>query len=328
MVHTASLLAKSFPANWPSPPTLAAYSYRLSLASRASHLSLVREATPTYGDSTDLDPFDDADALEELEEEIVTLAAHIHAATHRLLTLIAEFDCRRGWELGGHRSTAHWLSFSTGIDLGTAREKVRAARALSDLPRIGASMARGELSFSQLRALTRVATPENEGDLLELALGCTTAQLERMVRAFRRGDREDEAALEQEHHDRRCFSVFPDDDGMYLVRGRLPAEVGALLMRAVEAASDALFAEEMENGSGPQADSETAASRRRADAVGLLAERGMAVGFSDGPVSGTRAARYQVVLHVEAEALTEEGEPGRSELEDGTCVSSAMQSFA
>jgi hypothetical protein len=60
------------------------------------------------------DPFDDVDALEELEEEITTLAAHIHAATHRLLTLIAEFDRRRGWELGGHRTCAHWLHARTG----------------------------------------------------------------------------------------------------------------------------------------------------------------------------------------------------------------------
>ena len=95
------------------------------------------------------DPADDVDALEELEEEITTLAAHIHAATHRLLLLIADFDRRRGWELGGHRSCAHWLSFRTGIDLGTAREKVRTARVLVGLPLTSASMARGELSFSK-----------------------------------------------------------------------------------------------------------------------------------------------------------------------------------
>ncbi len=172
-------------------------------APRMAHLFLVREHTvPEYGDRgveatpiPTLDPFDDADALEELEEEIATLAAHIHAATHRLLTLIAEFDRRRGWELGGHRSCAHWLSARTGIDLGAAREKVRTARALESLPETGASMARGELSFSKVRALSRVATAENEGDLLEFARGCTTAQLERMVRGFRRGSREDEAAL-------------------------------------------------------------------------------------------------------------------------------------
>jgi len=141
------------------------------------------------------DPFEDCDALEELE--------------------------------------AHWLAYSTGIDLGTAREKVRAARALVELPRIGAAMSRGELSFSAVRALTRVATPETEGDLLELARGCTIAQLERVVRAYRLGSRQDEATPERERFDSRTLSVFPDDDGMYVVKGKLTPEVGALLMRPV-----------------------------------------------------------------------------------------------
>ncbi|MCL7958257.1 MAG: hypothetical protein M8843_09625, partial [marine benthic group bacterium] len=64
---------------------------------------------------SDVDPRAEVDALEELEEEIAVLAAHIHAATHRLLVLVAEYDRRRGWELGGHRSCAHWLAFRTGI---------------------------------------------------------------------------------------------------------------------------------------------------------------------------------------------------------------------
>ncbi|MHB1194056.1 MAG: DUF222 domain-containing protein [Longimicrobiales bacterium] len=170
----------------------------------------------------------DADAIEALGDEIAVLAAHIHAATHRLLVLLAEFDSRNGWEREGHRSCAHWLTFRTGIDLGAAREKVRAARALMGLPQTSAAMARGELSFSQIRALSRVATADNEGDLLELARGCTTAQLERVVRGWKRGSRQDEAALERERHERRTFSVFPDDEGMYVVRGKLPPEVGAL----------------------------------------------------------------------------------------------------
>jgi len=279
------------------------------------------------------DPFDDCDALEELEEEIVILAAHIHSADHRLLTLVAEFDRRRGWELGGHRSCAHWLAYSTGIDLGAAREKVRAARALVDLPRIGAAMNKGELSFTAVRALTRVATAENEGDLLELARGCTAAQLERVVRAWKRGSRQDEAAMERERFDSRALSVFPDDDGMYVVKGRLTPEVGALLMRAVEAADDALYREKgYRNVSAETSRRESA--QRRADALGLMAERALAAGFgttleSDdasgsearAPLSGTRAERYQVMLHVDMDTLKEEGEPGRSELEDGTRVS-------
>ena len=306
------------------------------------------------------------DAIEELGDEIATLAAHIHAATHRLLVLIADFDRRRGWELSGHRTCAHWLSFRTGINLGAAREKVRAARALTELPETSAAMSRGELSFSKVRALTRVADAENESELLELARGCTTAQLERVMRAWKRGDREDEAARERERYERRRLSIFPDDDGMYVVRGKLTPELGALLMRAVEAASDALYqadraaerssrqasdrlsgqvperssrqasarSDGQTSGCGPasgcgrepQRDSRRAARQRRADALGLLAESAMSVGFGgpdggDAPVSGTRAERYQVMLHVDAATLDAEAEPGRSELEDGTRVS-------
>ncbi|MGW8282195.1 MAG: DUF222 domain-containing protein [Gemmatimonadota bacterium] len=276
------------------------------------------------------DPFADVDALEELEEEIVILAAHIHAAEHRLLVLVAEFDRLRGWELGGHRTCAHWLAFRTGIDLGAARQRVRAARALADLPETSAAMSRGELSFSAVRALTRVATPENETDLLDLARGCTAAQLERIVRGFKLGSRQDEAEREQARHESREFSVFPDEEGMYVVRGHLTPEIGALVMRAVESASDALFRErgpagEPENGSSEP--SERAAAQRRADAIGLVAERAMAVGLgaseaNDARISGTRAERYQVVLHVDSETLSAEGSGlGRSELEDGTRVS-------
>jgi hypothetical protein len=276
------------------------------------------------------DPWAEADALAELEEEIAVLAAHLHAGEGRLLVRLAEFDRRRGWELGGHRSCAHWLSFRTGLDLGAARERVRAARALAALPETSAAMGRGELSFSAVRALTRVATPENEGDLLELARGCTAAQLERIVRGFRLGSRQDEAERERARHESRELSAFPDDEGMVVVRGRLTPEVGALLMRAIEAAGDALFRER-----GPAAGpgdvsaeaSREVAARRRADAIGLVAERALAAGFGGGgdrdeaPVSGTRAGRYQVLLHVDADTLAAGGGLGRSELEDGTRVS-------
>lgn len=255
-----------------------------------------------------------ADRIEELGDEIATLAAHVHAATHRLLGLIAEFDGLRGWEQGGFRSCAHWLAFRTGIDLGAAREKVRAARALGSLPETSAAMARGELSFAKVRALTRVATAENETQLLELARSGTAAQLERVVRGWKVLGREDEAVAERRRHASRSLSVFPDGDGMYLVRGRLDPEVAALLMRAVEAAADSQFR---------SAPTDSTPEQRRADAVGLLAERALAAGFADrdAPVSGSRAERYQVVLHVEAVTLDERAEPGRAELDDGTRVS-------
>ena len=199
----------------------------------------VRETASVYA----ADPVPVTGRLEALEEEIVFLAAHIHAAEHRFRTLVAEYDRLRGWERGGPRSGAHWLAFRTGFDLGACRERVRAARALVDLPLTSASMRRGELSFSKVRALSRVATPENEGDLLDLARGCTAAQLERVVRGFKLGSRQDEVEREKERFESRRLSVFPDEEGMYVVKGKLTPEIGALLMRAVEAAGDALYRE-------------------------------------------------------------------------------------
>ena len=145
-------------------------------------------------------------------------------------------------------------------------------------------MSRGELSLCMVRALTRVATPENENDLLDLARGCTVAQVERMVRGFKLGSRQDEAARERERYRSRRLSIFSDEDGMYVVRGKLTAEQGALLMRAVEAAGDALYSEtERMSKNASRETSFQDAARRRADAIGLVAERALAAGFGTTP---------------------------------------------
>ncbi len=306
----------------------------------------------TEGDATE------EDVVEALGEEICTLAAHISAATQRLLELLAEFDRRGGWKAGGHRSCAHWLHFRTGIDLGACREKVRVARALEGLPGTRASMGRGELSFSKVRALTRVATEETEQELVPIARKLTAAELERVVRSWSEVDRgRDEAEVERRRHARRFLAVAPDGAGMYVVRGCLTPEVGALLMRAVEASSDALFRPgETWGAAGGQRGplgAEVTPRQRRADALGLLAERALAAGFGgkgeegeegetgaegeadespEPPLSGTRAERYQVFLHVDRETLAKEaasrngarpegGAGSRSFLEDGTRVS-------
>ncbi len=242
--------------------------------------------TPT----PDLDTiFGDPEAqdTETLGESIVTLSAHLHAGNHRLLVMVAEFDRRGGWKPAGHRSCAHWLAFRTGISLGPARERVRAARALENLPLTSEAMSRGELSFSKVRALSRVAddlaTPEEEEKLVEFARQCTAAQLETMVRGWKKLCRKDEIDLERERHRSRFFSVSPDEDGMYLVRGRLDPEVGALLMRALEAAGDALFRSERdwapEGAAMGPAVREITPRQRRADGMGLLVEQALRVGL-------------------------------------------------
>ena len=101
--------------------------------------------------------------LDRLGDEIAELSAHLDAATARLLDRIREFDTRQGWG-NGFRSCAAWLSWRVGLDPGAAREKVRVAHALGTLPRLAAALASGELSYSKVRALTRVATGSDRGD--------------------------------------------------------------------------------------------------------------------------------------------------------------------
>ncbi|MEN8176511.1 MAG: DUF222 domain-containing protein [Pseudomonadota bacterium] len=132
------------------------------------------------------------DSIDSIADEIAELSALIGAATHRLICLIGELDRRDGWvdpvSSTGFRSCAHWLSWRVGLSLGTARQYVRIAKALPDLARISAAFGAGELSYSKVRAVTRIATPENEEMLLGMAREGTAAQVERVVRDFRRAD--------------------------------------------------------------------------------------------------------------------------------------------
>ena len=232
------------------------------------------------------------DEAERLGEDIAELAARIQAATFELLVMIRAFDERQGWS--GFKSCAHWLNWRTGLALGAAREKVRVARALGDLPLLSDAMRRGRISYSKVRALTRVATPANERRLLGFAECAPASYVERLARAWRRVDLAEEEADERRRHERRQLSTWVDDDGMVVVRGRLSPEVGAAVRRALEAAGDRLRREVP-----PEEAAETSFGQRQADALGLVAESALAADLD----RGTAGDRYQVVLHVEAETL-------------------------
>jgi hypothetical protein len=128
-----------------------------------------------------------------------------------------------------------------GLDLGAARERVRVARALATLPGLAQALAHGELSYAKVRALTRVATPESEARLLAVGKAGTAEHVERIVRGWRRADRNAEARETARRHAVRTLHVYQDEDGMVVVRGRLAPEVGAVLMRALDAARDTLY---------------------------------------------------------------------------------------
>jgi hypothetical protein len=173
-------------------------------------------------------------AIDALADDIADTAAHIDAATHRLLVMIREFDRARGWAHQGALTCAHWLSWRIGLGIGPAREKVRVAHKLAELPLLDEAFRRGELSYSKLRAMTRVATAANEAELLELARCSTAAQLERICRFYcqaRRQAGQDARVIEDE---RRWVVSRPTEDGMVSIQIRLLPDEAARLMRAIE----------------------------------------------------------------------------------------------
>jgi hypothetical protein len=238
--------------------------------------------------------------VEQLGETIADLAARIHAATYELLVMLREFDERNGWN-NGFLSCAHWLHWRTGIDLGAAREKVRVAKALTGLPLLSGALQRGEISYAKVRALTRVATPENEIRLLHFAYAGTAAQVERLAGAWRRCDRIEEARQEERAHLSRTVTSYVDEDGMVVLRGRLTPELGAVVQRALEAASEQLYQESRHAAAPESVAEEVTAGQRRADALALIAESALEHGLD----RGTTADRYQVVMHLEGPACGE-----------------------
>lgn len=132
--------------------------------------------------STSCEALSFSPSLDSLENEITELTAHIHAATYRLLCLIAEFDRRRGWAQWGILTCADWLNWKCGLGLVAARKQLRVAHSLEHLPGIAEAFRLGEVSYSKVRAMTRVATSDNERYLLQIARHGTASHVERLVR--------------------------------------------------------------------------------------------------------------------------------------------------
>ncbi len=252
--------------------------------------------------------------LDRLGDQIAELSAHLEAAGARLLDLIRDFDARGGWNTG-FTCCAAWLSWRVGLAPGAARERVRVARAVGTLPLLAQALARGELSYAN------VATPETEARLLGVGRGGTAAQVERIVRGWRRVDRQAEAKESARQHASRALHVYEDEDGTVVVRGRLAPEVGALLLQALAAARETLYQQRRreETATSPtdaSADTPTRA-QQQADALALLAETALHHELDP----GGPGERYQVVVHVDAPVLADPDQPGQSVLEGGTRVS-------
>ena len=264
-------------------------------------------------DGTMFNPEDTGPAsvpLERLEAQICELAGHLAAATCRFLVLLGDFDERRGWASWEMTSCAAWLSWKCQMSSGAAREHVRVARALRDLPVIRGEFGAGRLSYAKVRALTRIATPDTEADLAELAGPMTGNQLERFARAHRRVSTVDDDAARI----RRRLAWRIEDDGSLAGTFHLPPLAGAVLLKALRAAAGDLehpHRSDAEHGpaaEGPGVSAETPGagqpapptSSSLADALLIIAEAFLAgkVAAADDPDV------YQVIVHVGTDAIT------------------------
>ena len=252
-------------------------------------------------------------SIDDLAAEICTLAGHINAANHRFLALIAEFDRRNGWAESASQSCAHWLNWKCGIAMGAAREKVRVARALEKLPQISTAMASGELSYSKAREITRVGNAANESYLLSIAQHGTAAHVEKLVRAYRRCQEAEELSREQRQRENRRVTFRYDDDGSLILTCHLPAEAGALVLKALDIAVESLpVREDVPAGTSKEV---VRFSARRADALARVAESFLAHDVLESP--GTD--RQQIIVHVAAETLRDRA-AGCCEIEHGPSI--------
>src|SRR3954469_24652087 len=178
--------------------------------------------------------------VERLGNEICELAAHIEAAKARLLGLVASFDALDGGLSDGCRSTAHWLNWRCGVSLHDAHEQVRVARALDERPAVAAAFAAGEVSYAKARAMCRAPSTAIDDELVELAKSSTTAQLEEVVRAWRRADASDNVDASERRRAEQFVTSRYDDEGNLTGRYRLVGDAGALFLKALEAGREEL----------------------------------------------------------------------------------------
>jgi Domain of unknown function (DUF222)/HNH endonuclease len=307
-------------------------------------------ATCSYADLTHKAPAEEL-PLERLEARICELAGHLAAATYQFLRLIADFDARRGWATWDLPSCSAWLAWKCQVAPGTAREHVRVARALGELPVISGEFAAGRMSYAKVRALTRIARPETDVRLADLAGPMTAAQLERFVAAHRSVTRADDERARLMR--RMTFRV--EDDGQLTMTIRLPAAQGAVVLQALRAATGDV--QESPQTQGPAQQSGTAASDGDREADDVSAEtsdrthtrKHSPEALADALVSiasaylgdkiGAAASPdiYQVIVHVGTDVLTaatggdasaetrvgHPAAPARCHLEDGPAISPA-----
>ncbi len=243
-------------------------------------------------------------SIDELEHGIVKFAARINAASYELLILVRQFDERAGWLKWGLANCAEWLHWRCDLSMSTAREKVRVAHALKTLPAIAAAFSSGELSYSKVRPLTRVASGDNEDALLAFAVKTTASRVEERCRELRCGTAESVNEANRAYASRSLRSHRDAERGTMTITVELPLETGELLQKALDRARDSTALQTPELVHEPW-------SARQADALVVIANDYLS---GNGAASACTAENYQVTVHVDRSALANGNGNGRSSL--------------
>ncbi len=243
--------------------------------------------------------------LDQLQDEIIAVSQRMNAFEYEFLVLVREFDIRQGWKEWLFNNCAEWLNFKCGLSLGAAREKVRVANALFDLPLCSQAFADGSLSYSKARALTRIANQRSEEELLTFAISATASQVEDECRQLRNVQRRISTQdANRAHAARRLTRHYPDGSTM-CINIELPRELGELVMQAVELSAASLSSESDECADEKAGE----LASQQADALVHMAKA-----FLGGNAGkrGSTADHYQVMVHVDEKALTQQA--GKSDL--------------
>ena len=252
----------------------------------------------------------DLRSIDELDAAIGKLVRQINSECYRMLELVREFDDRFAWKKWSFKNCAEWLAYRSEISLSAAREKVRTAHALRALPAISAAFAEGRLSYTKVRALTRVADVHHEDLLLAYALSTTAENVEERCRQMRN------VAPESVHQARRAFAgrsltAWRDERrGVLRLTLEVPIEEGELIMRAIDCA---VANGDVTTDIDPSVTAESKGAAwcaQQADALVAVVKSYLDGGH--GGEGGSTADHYQVVVHADAKALR--GGTGRSDL--------------
>jgi hypothetical protein len=230
--------------------------------------------------------------IEDLDQNILTLCTRINSATYELLVMIREFDERAGWTQWGLDNCAEWLAWRCDLSMTTAREKVRVAHALKLLPLISQAFSTGELSYSKVKAMTRVANRDNEQQLLEFALRHTAVTVAERCRELRCGS-ESSIGTTQRAWANRSLRVRRDvERNLMTITVELPLESAELLDKALDKARD-------DTAFGIPDLVDTSWSVRQADAFVNVLQ-----GYLSGE-TGRNSDNYLVTIHVDESALAD-----------------------